>query len=99
MAQRIIAEVEEDILGVFYELAYDDIDDSVIPTIAKKLEDKLTEKRESANNKVRPYFDFEETKFDAQEEEINQEIAADIALNTVNERATASAERFESIYD
>lgn len=95
MAERIIAEVEEDIQSLFYELAYDDIDDSAITDIVTKLENKLIEKRESAANKVRPLFDFKES----QEADEKEETLADIRGYSVNERASASAKRFEEIYD
>lgn len=112
MAERVILDISDDIYDFFENLAYNDMTDDEIMSVANSLNDLLIEKVEISKERVRPHFDTMDEKADEKENIdplFDDEPAAhavedeeDYASTTnfsLNERMDASRKRFDEIMD
>jgi predicted glutamine amidotransferase len=110
MADRVIADLTEEIYVFFENLAYADATDDEIMSLANDFNDVLIEKAEIARNKVRPFYDHKEDQemghlldFDdtpdahAAIDEDDEDYASYSA--SVNDRADEQTKRFQHLID
>lgn len=76
MAERVIEDMTVSVHTFMAKLAYSQLDDEDIMSVANELNDLLFEKVEIAGSKVRPHFDKKE------DEEMEAIVEGDVALNT-----------------